>query len=86
MAKAPPSGKRNRTRLRPHWSITPTTNSMTTYRTSANGMVRPCSRPASDKLARGADKEHAMPATAQTAIAVIGIDIGKNSFSRRGSQ
>jgi len=44
-------------------------------------MVRPCSCPASDKLARGAqDKEHAMPATAQTAIAVIGIDIGKNSF------
>ena len=51
------------------------------------GMVRPCSCPASDKLARGRpDKEHAMPATAQTAIAVIGIDIGKNSFSRRGSQ
>jgi transposase len=24
--------------------------------------------------------EHAMPATAQTAIAVVGIDIGKNSF------
>src|SRR6476646_4694340 len=48
---------------------------------SVNGMVRPCSCPASDKLARGAqDKEHAMPATAQTAIAVIGIDIGKNSF------
>jgi transposase len=33
------------------------------------------------KLARGAkDKEHAMPATVQTAVAVIGIDIGKNSF------
>jgi transposase len=44
-------------------------------------MVRPCSCPANDKLARGAkDKEHAMPATARTAIAVIGIDIGKNSF------
>jgi transposase len=26
------------------------------------------------------DKEHAMPATAHTAIAVVGIDIGKNSF------
>src|SRR3984957_17554946 len=26
------------------------------------------------------DKEHTMPATAQTAVAVIGIDIGKNSF------
>src|SRR6478672_9407010 len=25
-------------------------------------------------------KEHTMPATAQTAVAVIGIDIGKNSF------
>ena len=33
------------------------------------------------KLARGAkDKEHAMSQTAQAAIAVIGIDIGKNSF------
>lgn len=26
------------------------------------------------------DKEHAMPATARTAIAVVGIDIGKDSF------
>jgi transposase len=33
------------------------------------------------KLARGAkDKEHAMSRTPNTAIAVIGIDIGKNSF------
>jgi transposase len=33
------------------------------------------------KLARGAkDKEHAMSETLKTAIAVIGIDIGKNSF------
>ena len=33
------------------------------------------------KLARGAhDKEHAMSQTAPTAVAVIGIDIGKNSF------
>jgi transposase len=33
------------------------------------------------KLARGAkDKEHAMSQTLSTAIAVIGIDIGKNSF------
>jgi transposase len=33
------------------------------------------------KLARGAhDKEHAMSQTAQIAISVIGIDIGKNSF------
>ena len=46
---------------------------------TANGMVRPCSCPTSDKLARGAwDKEHAMPATAP--ISVVGIDIGKNSF------
>jgi transposase len=45
-------------------------------------MVRPCSCPASDKLAKGrSDNEHAMPATtAQNAIAVVGIDIGKNSF------
>jgi transposase len=33
------------------------------------------------KLAGGAkDEEHAMPKTAQAAIAVVGIDIGKNSF------
>jgi hypothetical protein len=33
------------------------------------------------KLARGAkDKEHAMSQTPNTAIAVIGIDIGENSF------
>jgi transposase len=33
------------------------------------------------KLARGAkDKEHAMSETLKTAIAVVGIDIGKNSF------
>lgn len=33
------------------------------------------------KLARGAkDKEHAMSQTLNIAIAVIGIDIGKNSF------
>jgi transposase len=33
------------------------------------------------KLARGAkDEEHAMSQTSDTAIAVIGIDIGKNSF------
>jgi transposase len=33
------------------------------------------------KLARGAkDKEHAMPVNPNSAIAVIGIDIGKNSF------
>jgi hypothetical protein len=33
------------------------------------------------KLARGAkDKEQAMSQTSNTAIAVIGIDIGKNSF------
>src|SRR3954470_12553069 len=33
------------------------------------------------KLARGAkDKEHAMSQTPNTAVAVIGIDIGKNSF------
>src|ERR1700748_808117 len=45
-------------------------------------MVRPCSCPASDRmLARGAkDTEHAMSQISNTAIAVIGIDIGKNSF------
>src|SRR5262245_51936410 len=45
-------------------------------------MVRPCScPPAQVELVRGAhDKEHAMSQTARTAISVIGIDIGKNSF------
>jgi transposase len=49
---------------------------------SANGTVRPCLLPRQPaKLARGAkDKEHAMSQTPNTAIAVIGIDIGKNSF------
>jgi transposase len=33
------------------------------------------------KLARGAkDKEHAMSQNPNSAVAVIGIDIGKNSF------
>jgi transposase len=45
-------------------------------------MVRPCSCPARQaKLATGTkDKERAMSQTSNTAIAVIGIDIGKNSF------
>src|SRR5712675_314998 len=49
---------------------------------SANGMVRPCSCPASERSWQGGakDKEHAMSQTPNTAIAVIGIDIGKNSF------
>src|SRR5216683_6653120 len=49
---------------------------------SDNGMVRPCSCPASKRSwQRGAkDKEHAMSQTPNTAIAVMGIDIGKNSF------
>src|SRR5262249_31086415 len=59
---------------------------------SANGMVRPCSGPASKaKLARGVeDEEHAMSPKLNCGIAVIGIDIGKNSFhvvglDRRGA-
>src|ERR1700737_4237676 len=49
---------------------------------SDNGMVRPCSCPASQRSWQGGakDKEHAMSQTPNTAIAVIGIDIGKNSF------
>ena len=50
--------------------------------TSGNGMVRPCSCPASKGSWQGGakDKEHAMCQTPNTAIAVIGIDIGKNPF------
>src|SRR6266576_1704775 len=46
---------------------------------SANpAVLRPCQY---EKLARGAqDKEHAMSQKLNAAIAVIGIDIGKNSF------
>jgi len=49
---------------------------------SANGIVRPCSSSTSNRmLGRGAkDKEHAMSQKLESAIAVIGIDIGKNSF------
>ena len=50
--------------------------------TSANGMVRPCSCPASDRSWQGAPKTRSTPCLRilSRAIAVIGIDIGKNSF------
>src|SRR6266446_4280644 len=50
--------------------------------TSANGMVRPCSCPLSaSKLVGGTQrKERAMSEKLNSVIAVIGIDIGKNSF------
>jgi transposase len=42
------------------------------------------------KLVRGTEKEHAMSQKSSSAIAVVGIDIGKNSFhivghDRRGA-
>ena len=44
-------------------------------------MIRPCSGPAGRMLAGGTeDKEHAMSQKLDTSPAVIGIDIGKNSF------
>ena len=46
---------------------------------SANGMVRPCSGPASMRSWQGARKTRSTPCL-NAAIAVIGIDIGKNSF------
>ena len=58
---------------------------------SANGMVRPCSGPASKGSWQGDQKEeHATSAKFNSEIAVIGIDIGKNSFhvvglDRRGA-
>src|SRR6201993_1736093 len=59
---------------------------------TANGMVRPCSSPPRDRSLVGAAKtrEHAMSQKSNCAIAVIGIDIGKNSFhvvgqDRRGA-
>src|SRR5258707_14702551 len=43
-----------------------------------SAVLRPCQH---DKLARGAqDKEHAMSQKLSSAIAVVGIDIAKNSF------
>src|SRR5438105_8199050 len=55
-------------------------------------MVRPCSSPTRKPSWRGAakTKEHAMSEKLDSEIAVIGIDIGKNSFhlvgqDRRGS-
>ena len=55
-------------------------------RISVNGMVRPCSRLTGIECWEGAPKtnEHAMSQTLSTAIAVIGIDIGKNSFHVMG--
>src|SRR6266540_1258959 len=49
---------------------------------SENGMVRPCSRPSSKQSWQGAPKtkEHAMSEKFNSEIAMIGIDIGKNSF------
>src|SRR3974390_3327841 len=48
---------------------------------SANAMVRPCSCPASDESGKGPKtKEHAMSQNLNSAVAVIGIDIGKNLF------
>jgi hypothetical protein len=45
-------------------------------------MVRPCSNPACDESWWGAPKtkEHAMSQKLEIEIAVIGIDLGKNSF------
>jgi len=55
-------------------------------------MVRPCSCPASNECWQGGteDKEHAMSQKLDPSPAVIGIEIGKNSFhivgqDRRGA-
>ena len=48
---------------------------------SANGMVRPCSCPASDESGKGLQRQGARHVPElNSAVAVIGIDIGKNSF------
>jgi hypothetical protein len=49
---------------------------------SQNGMVRPCSSPTSTRNWLGGTKvkELAMSQKHKSAIAVVGIDIGKNSF------
>jgi transposase len=43
-------------------------------------MIRPCSRPASKLRWPVEGKEQAMSEKLNTAITVIGVDIGKNSF------
>jgi transposase len=49
---------------------------------SLNGMVRPCSCPASDESGKGLQRQRSTPMSQDlnSAVAVIGIDIGKNSF------
>jgi transposase len=47
---------------------------------SANGMVRPCSNPAARTWQGTLTQEHAMLQKLNSAVAVIGIDIGKDSF------
>src|SRR5262249_13033917 len=51
---------------------------------SANGMARPCSRPARHKILRGIEKQGPRPLSKKvahsTAVSTIGIDVGKNSF------
>jgi hypothetical protein len=50
-------------------------------------MVRPCSNPAKRSKLAGAPKtkEHSMSPKLNSEIAVIGIDLGKNSFRLVGS-
>src|SRR5262245_20408364 len=49
---------------------------------SANGMVRPCSGPASKRSWRGTrDEEHAMSAKFNCEVAVIGIDMARTRFT-----
>jgi hypothetical protein len=49
------------------------------------GMVRPCSFPVSRQAGKGYQRQkHAMSEKFNAAIAVIGIDIGKNSFHAEG--
>jgi hypothetical protein len=49
--------------------------------TSVNGMVRPCSRPATSDACAGRQRQGAMADAPKQSIAfVVGIDIGKNSF------
>jgi len=48
---------------------------------SANGMVRPCSGPASSEAGKGRRRRGARYVTqVHAGISGIGIDIGKNSF------
>src|SRR5262245_48847581 len=87
------SGQGSRTKYSRFWVSVACIAAKNAHLMSEYGIVRTCSRPCQRaKLARGhrKTKEHAMSEKLNSKLAVIGIDIGKNSFhivgqDRRGA-